>query len=139
MEGKHYGQSVSALRLALELAANGAVELVAPAPDAQNYAEFQALAEALVHAKEGGLVYEVNVERSRARETFENVKRVVISGGLTPRGRLAYEQSQAKPSAAEPNATVREHKEPEIFQLRPTFAGVSIDLKALWRKWKAKK
>ena len=130
---------MSALHRALKFAASGTTEFVAPAPDAEDYAEFQATAEALLEAKEGGLVYEAKAERSRARETFGHAKRVVVACGLTPRGRLLLEQQQSAPSAVEPKSTIKDHKETEILQLRPTFAGTSIDLKALWRKLRAKK
>ena len=50
---------MSALHRALEFAASGVTEFITPAPDAEDYAEFQAVAEALLEAKEDGLVYEV--------------------------------------------------------------------------------
>ncbi|MBS1161688.1 MAG: hypothetical protein H6R15_4107 [Proteobacteria bacterium] len=97
------------------------------------------MAEALLEAKQSGLVYEAKAERSRARETYGHIKQVIVAGGLTPKGRLLHEQSQAAPFAAEPKVTDRDRPEPEIIQLRPTFAGMSIDLKVLWKKWRAKK
>ena len=112
---------------------------MAPNPEAGDYADFQAMAEALLEAKESGLVYEAKAERSKGRETYGHVKQVLVAGGLTPKGKTLQEQSRTMPATAELEPTARDLKEPEILQLRPTFAGMSIDLKALWRKWRVKK
>ena len=130
---------MTALEHALQFVASGQARCVAPASDAAEYSDFQAMAEALIEAKQSGLVYEAKAQRSTARETYGHIQQVIVAGGLTPKGRLLHEQSQAAPFAVEPKATDRDHPEPEIIQLRPTFAGMSIDLKALWRKWHAKK
>lgn len=130
---------MTALKQALQFIASGQARCVSPASDAAEYLEFQAMAEALLEAKQSGLVYEAIAERSRTRETYGHIRQVIVAGGLTPKGRLLHEQSQATPFAVESKATDRERPEPEIIQLRPTFAGMSIDLKALWRKWRTKK
>ena len=133
---------MSALRRALEVAQEGTKEFRSPASNALGYAEYQETAEALLEAKEAGLVYEAKEERSAARETYRHIKRVLVAGGLTPKGKIALQDFHTPRPVLEPEATTSrsaERNEPEIIQLKPTFAGISIDLKALWRKCRAKR
>lgn len=76
---------IAALEDALQFAASGQASCVAPAPDAAEYSEFQAMAEALLDAKQSGLVYEAKAERSRARETYGHIKQVIVAGWTYPK------------------------------------------------------
>ena len=129
---------MNALIHGLELVASGATDLPAPSAESESYAEFQAMAEALVDAKDAKLLYEVAVQRSRGRENYGHAVRVLVAGGLTPKGKQFLVNAKASATEIPDSPDAKPEKEPEIFQLRPTFAGMSIDLKALWRKWQSK-
>lgn len=118
---------------ALELAAAGTADISAPELENKEYENFQAIAEALVEAENSKLIYKIAVQRSMAIKTCGHVVRIIISGGLTPKGKEFFDQM--KNSSHEISSEPSKKNDPEIFQLRPTFAGMSIDLKVLWKKW----
>ncbi len=127
------------LRTALKLVQDGVSCLALADYPSERYEEFQAIADGLVEAQKLGLVYEVVVQRSRARKTYGHATQILIPGGLTPSGKRWLQDTEAHPIGLIRNLANRSvqqlpQKQPrEIFQLRPTFMGVSIDLKALWR------
>lgn len=129
----------------LKLVADGLISLAVSDYPADKYEEFQAIAEGLVQAKATGLLYEVVVERSKARDTYNHVTRVLVAGGLTPSGKqwlkedAEYEERKKARAIAkatkQPVEKQSAEKHPEILQLKPAFMGFSIDLKALWRRF----
>jgi len=133
----------------LKLVADGLTSLAASDYPADKYEEFQAIAEGLVQAKATGFLYEVAVERSKARDTYNHVTRVLVAGGLTPSGKqwlkedAEYEEKRAARAVAKAAKQSVEkqpiEKQPEILQLKPAFMGVGIDLKALWRRYFTKR
>lgn len=129
----------------LKLVAGGLTSLAVSDFPADKYEEFQAIAEGLVQARATGFLYEVAVERSKARDTYGHVTRVLVAGGLTPSGKqwlqedAEYEEKKkawALAKAAKQSVEKQPvEKQPEILQLKPAFMGVGIDLKALWRRF----
>ncbi|UXY16712.1 hypothetical protein N8I74_06735 [Chitiniphilus purpureus] len=122
----------------LESIVAGTTSFSAPPVESDAYNDFQAMAEALTEAKTAGLLYQVAVQRSRARATYDHAKTIVVSGGLTPKGREFLEAAKVPPPEAATPTPAGVEKPAEILQLKPTFAGMSIDLKALWQKWKSR-
>lgn len=126
----------------MKLVADGLTYLSASDFPPEKYDEFQAIAEGLVQAKAHGFLHKVAVERSKSRETYGHITQVVVAGGLTPSGKqwlaeeAEYEEKGATRIALKA-AKAPVEKQPEILQLKPAFMGVSVDLKALWRKFVA--
>ena len=121
---------MNALLRGLELVATGATDFQAPSVENEGYADFQAMTEALLEAKDAKLLYEVKVERSKGRATYGHAAKVHVAGGLTPKGREFVSSAKALPLEATTATAPKAGKEAEILQLKPTFAGMSIDLKA---------
>ena len=121
----------------LNLVASGKDDLIAPTLGDDSYDEFQAMAEALIEAKDAGLIYDIAEQRSMSRKNYRHVARLLIPGGLTPKGKAFLKEIAQLPAATDESKAPEAKTEPEILQLRPTFAGMSIDLKALWKKWKS--
>lgn len=123
----------------LEAIQSGTKELVSPDREDESYEAFQAMAEALIEAKEAQLLYQLAEQRSMSRETYGHVVRIITMGGLTPKGRdflRALHEPLTSGITTESTApTTSSAPDKEIFRLTPTFAGMSVDLKALWRKW----
>lgn len=129
-------------------AGNARIKLADYLPD--RYDEFQALAEGIMQAKALGLVYEASVERSKARETYGHALHVLTAGGLTPAGKkwlldakeheAKIEEARARRAARQqtvPAVQASQSKPEEILQLKPTFMGMGIDLKALWKRFRS--
>lgn len=131
---------MNALIRGLELVASGAENLSAPTPEDNDYYAFQAMTEALLEAKEAELLYEVKVQRSKKRATYGHAVRVSVPSGLTPKGREFLNSAKVPMLEAARISTsdLKKERESEIFQLKPTFMGMGIDLKALWKKWQAR-
>lgn len=129
----------------LRLVADGLKDAAVSDYPAGKYDEFQALVESLSEAKALGFVYEVAVQRSMSRATYNHAVRVLVAGGLTPAGKrllssYAEEQERQKIPVAHRTAQIPSVKqEPEVFQLKPTIWGIGVDLKALWRKFRARR
>lgn len=137
--------SMNRLVASLKLVADGLTDAAASDYPAEKYDEFQALVESLSEAKALGLVYEVAIQRSMLRATYNHAVRVLVAGGLTPAGKqwlsdYAEEQERKKIRDAQRTAQIPSVKqEPEVFQLKPTIWGMGVDLKALWRKFRARR
>jgi len=129
---------MNALLRGLELVEAGATDISSPSVEDEGYVDFQAMAEALVEAKDVKLLYEVAVQRSKGRATYGHAVRVLVAGGITPKGRQFLDCAQASVLEIPLSPKPQVEKEPEILQLRPAFAGMSIDLKALWKKWQSR-
>ena len=119
----------------LDLIANGQTDIVAPSLDDEHYDEFQAMAEALVEAKNAKLIYHIAEQRSMSRKNYGHVVRLLVPGGLTPKGKEFLKEIAQSPVAPDSSKAPNAKTEPEIIQLKPTFMGMSIDLKALAKKW----
>ncbi|MGZ8222186.1 MAG: hypothetical protein ACXWT0_11120 [Methylobacter sp.] len=140
------------LETSLALLSTGITQISVRDYPPDRYDEFQSLAEGIMQAKALGLVYEAQVERSKSRETYGHAVRVVTAGGLTPSGKTwlkeaadhaqkmkeAHERKAARTSASSDQPTPPTRTE-EIIQLKPAFMGMSIDLKALWRRLATKR
>ena len=72
---------------ALELVAAGTSDMAAPKLENIEYENFQAIAEALIEAENSKLIYKVAAQRSMARKTYGHIVRLIIAGGLTPKGK----------------------------------------------------
>jgi len=94
---------MSARLRCLALVEAGTKNLTAPSVDDQGYADFQEMAEALSDAYEEKLVYMVKIERSCERNTYWHAKRVLIAGGLTPRGRQFMNEAKELSSGERPD------------------------------------
>jgi len=88
---------------------------------------FQPLAAALKHANDLGY-FSAAFRRSKMIGTHGCILQVIVT---TP---LSYEGAKFLQTAASANENERS-RDADIFQLKPSVWGVSIDLKALYRKW----
>lgn len=129
----------------LKLVGDGLTKLDVADYPTEKYDDFQAIAEGLSQAAALGLIYKVVVQRSKARETYEHAVHVIVAGGLTPSGKqwlkddAEHQEALRIGAARKAERKTPQKSEPEVFQLKPAFMGVSIDLKALWRRLRSKR
>ena len=100
--------AMTSLRAALEIIASGKLELTAPDPSHASYESFQEIAEAALNAKADQLIYEAIPERSKSRNNYGHVLRVLVPGGLTPKGRKFLAQLIGGAQHSEVSQTVND-------------------------------
>jgi hypothetical protein len=93
----------------------------------QDMRDFQPIAKMLVYAHREQLL-ESCVPHKESETGHDYYDLVVVPGGLSYKGELYL--AETPPKSVESAGT----DAPEIFAIRPTFWGISIDLKALWRR-----
>lgn len=121
--------------IALKIVRNGTTKLEPDSSSETDISAFQPLAKALVYAHQQRWIHDVIVQRTSSRKNHGQIITVLISGGLTFEGEGHLYELESRASSLE--ATTKPST-PDIFQLKPTFAGMSIDLKALWKKYRSK-
>lgn len=91
--------------------------------------DFQPIAKILVHAhKKNYLESCIHHKESDTRHGWYDL--VIVLGGLSREGEIFL---------AAPESDETEDNLEKIIQLKPSIYGVSVDLNALWRRWKSKK
>lgn len=107
--------------------------------------DFQPIAKFLLHAQQEGFL-EKCVPHKESQTGNDWYDLIMVVGGLSYKGEMFLRQSvqtntthyidkifqQSIPANAEKDIN-------DIFQLKPNIYGFSIDLKALWKRWKQRK
>lgn len=115
------------LRELLESVRSGERAFRPASPSPEDMEAFQPIAKAFAFAKQEGYLDECVIHReSRSANSWYDL--VVVPNGLSHKGESFLLQPSAGP----------EQRLEEVIEIRPNIAGVGINLRALWRRWRGK-
>lgn len=91
--------------------------------------DFQPIAKLLIYAHQEGMITSCTPHQEK-QSSHSWYDCVIVQRGLSHKGDMFLASPPSTPDEKELN---------EIVQIKPNIYGVGIDLKALWKRWKARK
>jgi hypothetical protein len=117
------------LREVLKEIQSGTTNFRPASNDEKDMLDFQPIAKILAYAHDAGLLDNCvpHKENVTGHHWYDSV---LVLGGLSHKGEMFL----AKPTGGDAEASLE-----EIIQLKPSVYGISVNLKALWKRWKSRK